>query len=135
MIEEKFTKLNAKTQSFTDTGGGFGGMTAQDLCAAMSGITPLGELIIRRKYINSAERGVGYLELLKNSIYRIYEADKQPKKKNMIDPLLEIALEDYVGGFKCPQCDGRKEVILDTGQVHKCRSTRCHDGKVKRRGS
>jgi len=128
-VEERLARLNAKTQSFTDTGGGFGGMTVLDLCAAMSGISKTGELIIRRKYVDPKDKGEGYYRLLSESVARIYDAGKQPKKKNMIQPLLDIALDDYCGNNLCKSCNGTGEV-LSAGVIRKCRARACVDGRT-----
>ena len=132
-VDERLARLNAKSQSFDSTGASFGGMSVSDLAGAMAGITPIGELIVCRKYIDPKDKGAGYYELMRDSIQLVYDKDVIPKKTNMIQPLLDLALDDFCSVFKCNQCKGRGEVILDTGQVHKCRSTRCVDGMVRRK--
>ena len=129
MSNERLARLNAKTQSFTDTGGGFDGMTTADIAASLAGLTPIQTMLVYRRFINDDERGQGYMELWKNALFKIEEAGKLPKVKNMTLDLFQIALDDYLNKFRCPVCDGKSILVLDTGQVHKCRSNRCVDGR------
>jgi len=130
---EKLSRLNAKTQSFSDSGGGYGSMSVSDLAACLAGCNPIGELILRRRYVDKKERGLGFAQLQRQVTLKIYEADKQPSKKDMIHKILDVALDDYIGGHVCHFCQGRKEIITEQGKVHKCRSKNCVDGFITRR--
>ena len=130
---EKLSRLNPKTQSFEEGFGGFGAMTVSDLSAALAGADPIGLLIIWRRYISPLERGKGFILLQKESILRVYNADVIPKKKNMLTPLMDECIKDYIGGHVCPFCKGKSEIISDQGKVFKCRSKHCHDGKAVRK--
>ena len=129
-IEEYLTRLNPKTQVFTDSGGIGLIMTPQDLAAAMAGIDPVGEFVIRRKYIDENDKSPGYYQLFKESMLKVYEQDAIPKKKNSVQDLLDIALDESLGLLKCPICEGRGEVIGKGDVIRKCRSERCTDGNI-----
>ena len=132
-IEERFSRFNPKVSSFELSFGGFGAMTVQEFLASMYGVSPIGEFIIWRKYVDDKTRGLGYVQLMKEAIYRVDDKEKREKIRTRIPELFDIALEDYTGLFKCPQCNGRSQLVLPTGQVHKCRSQRCINGYVQRR--
>ena len=132
MSNERLARLNAKTQSFTDTGGIFDGMTPQDIAASLAGLNPIEFFIVWRKEVNHKERGQGYVMLWKDALFKIEESEKLPKMKNRTMELFDIALDDYLFQYPCPQCNGQSVLILDNGQIHKCRSRNCHEGHAKR---
>ena len=131
MNGEAFARLNCKTQSFSDSGGGKVEFTVQDLAASMADCSPIQTWIIWRKFVNDKERGQAYMELWKECVYKIDEKGKMPKDKNNLLELFEIAVQDYIGGVICPKCEGRQELKVGN-RVFKCQSVRCIDGKVKR---
>ena len=132
MNGEAFARLNAKTQSWTDSGGGVVEFTEQDLAAAMSGLTKIGGWFIWYKFVDRKEKDRGYYILVNEAIQRVYDAGKNPKKKNTLWTLFDIALEDYMGDIICPKCKGRSEIHHEN-RIFKCSSSRCHDGKIRER--
>lgn len=131
-MEERLTRLNAKSQSFDSTGASFGAMSVADLCAAFFGVSPIAEHIIRKRWIDDKDKSPGYYKLLRITIEKVEQSGHRKKARRRVQELLDIALDDYCKLFKCPQCDGKAQLILPTGQIHKCRSLRCHDGYVRR---
>lgn len=125
MIEERLTTLNPKSQSFEGGAGGFGAMSVQEFAACLAGTKPIGEYILWRKYVNDKDKRPGYYVLLNNIVNKVYEADKLPKQNDLLEPMLNVALNDYCGGAQCPQCKGKGKVILPTGLERACRSTLC----------
>ena len=129
-IEERLTRLNAKSQSFESSGGSFDSMTAQDLAAALSGLTPVQTFIVYRKWIDDTTRGQGYMKLWKDCLFKIIEADAMPKERGKTLELFDIAINQYMGKYLCPTCQGRSVLLLPGGLIHKCRSLRCNDGRA-----
>ena len=127
-VQEKLARLNPKTQNWSDSGGGYGGMTAQDLAAAMAGCDPIGEMVIRRRYLDSGDKSIGYYSLLRMVIMEVYDSARE---MGMIQPVFDIALDDYIGGFLWKTCHGRQEVTVK-GITRKCHSRRCVRGYRQR---
>ena len=127
-VQEKLARLQPKTQSYTDSGGGFGGLTAADIAAGLTGSSPLGEFIVWFKYVGSEPPGYGKGTLIKLSVERI--ASKLGGGNGLIPELLDIALDGYAGHHKCPECHGKSKIIIN-GLEHNCPSRRCVDGHIR----
>lgn len=135
MSVEILTLTNAKTQSFTDTGGCFDGLTASQINGALAGCDPIGELILRRKYLNPKETGKGYLMLFNQSQDYLRNKGKYPKRLDaqaIIGRLVELYLEEDTQHNVCPTCRGRTDdkgvtvAVNHRGLLKRCR--RCGGG-------
>lgn len=132
-VEERLSRLTPKTQSFSDSGGGFDTMSPQELAACLSGSPPIGEYIVWRRYVDDRTApGYGKGTLLRLSVERVVE--RFGKNKGLIPEMLDIAIDGYIGAHKCPKCGGR-QYETERGIVIKCPSIRCKDGSINLKGA
>lgn len=106
------TITNAKTQSFSDTGGFFDGLSAEQVNSALAGCDAIGELILRRKYLDPKETGKGYLELYRRAVTHLKKRNKLPKRLDVLSIIAKLVdlylLEDTQANI-CPTCKGRAD--------------------------
>lgn len=111
-MSEILVLTNAKTQSFSDIGGFFDSLKPWQINAALAGCDPVGELVLRRKYLQERYYDKGYLELFRRSYrYLDRKGELPPRldKQVIVGRLLELYfIEEYEGNV-CPKCRGRTD--------------------------
>lgn len=111
-MSELLVLTNAKTQSFSECGGFFDSLKPWQINAALAGCDPLGELILRCKYLQEKPRNTAFFELFKKS-YRFLKKKKTlPKRLDsqaIVGRLLNLYFIEEYSKNLCPKCRGRMD--------------------------
>jgi hypothetical protein len=130
-IEEHLSRLGVKVQSFSDTGGSYGAMTAQDLAAALSQCDKVGQEVIWRKVMEGESlKQEGYKKIYDGAwdLVLKHKLISQIDAQMVTYKLLNIALDDYCLRYNCKSCGGTEYVWY--GKVKRpCPSKQCVEGK------
>lgn len=103
------TRLNPKSQSFTDTGGG-GDLTPLDIAAACAGADDLGLRVLLTKVCGDrTHHGQMFYQIYGIVVSRAAKGGwRVPKGEEKLRALTQLAIFEAVNDFACPACNGTK---------------------------
>ena len=101
------TRLNAKTQSFDVAVKSFGSLSQSDVAAALKGLDPMEDILIRTKYVTGLRRPLQRaIELTLGSIKEAYRQG-----------MAEALVQELVGTNTCKRCFGRGQIMRNKAPV------------------
>ena len=146
---EQLARLNAKTQSFTESGGGIAKITPQDIAASLAGLPKLAQEYAYVKYVTlpQAERVVCQRAKYDNGIKRIEtrftdnqtgaysslkwalrdhiraELGQSANTSSTLELAIGLAMKEAIDPMflRCPKCGGSGRIDQGAKQCGKCK--------------
>jgi len=125
-MSEILTRLNAKVQSFSDSGGK-SELTTSDIAAACSGSDKLGLSVLLLKVCDDRSAQEPFFYRLYNRITDLATKQKWKTDKrgdDRIRSVMQLALFEKIAEKKCPTCNGTRYDPFDpTKKCEQCKGS------------